>query len=87
MRLHVEHTTTYSYARPVALHRHRLVVRPREGHDLRVERMRLDVAPACPGVAAAELEQVADVAGSKRQIAEQVDTLPGGHANTAQQVP
>jgi transglutaminase-like putative cysteine protease len=47
MRLHVEHTTTYSYARPVTLHRHRLVVRPREGHDLRVERMRLDVAPAC----------------------------------------
>jgi len=47
MRLHVEHTTTYSYARPVTLHRHRLVLRPREGHDLRVERLRLDVTPAC----------------------------------------
>ena len=45
MRLHIEHTTTYRYARPVTLHRHRLVVRPREGHDLRVERMHLDIAP------------------------------------------
>ena len=46
MRLHIEHTTTYAYAKPVALQRHRLVLRPREGHDLRIERMRLRLTPA-----------------------------------------
>jgi transglutaminase-like putative cysteine protease len=46
MRLRIEHVTTYTYARPVTLQRHRLVLRPREGHDLRVERMQLDLAPA-----------------------------------------
>ncbi len=46
MRLRIEHATTYTYARPVTLHRHRLVLRPREGHDLRVERMHLQLAPA-----------------------------------------
>jgi transglutaminase-like putative cysteine protease len=46
MRLHIEHTTTYEYARPVTFHRHRLVLHPREGHDVRVERMRLTIGPA-----------------------------------------
>jgi transglutaminase-like putative cysteine protease len=46
MRLHIEHTTSYAYARPVTLQRHRLVLRPREGHDLRIERMELRLAPA-----------------------------------------
>lgn len=45
MRLHIEHTTQYVYARPVTFGRHRLVVRPREGHDLRVERMNLRIIP------------------------------------------
>ncbi len=46
MRLHIEHTTRYEYSRPVAFGRHRLVLRPREGHDLRVEDMRLRLEPA-----------------------------------------
>ncbi len=45
MRLHIEHTTTYIYERPVTFGRHRLVLRPREGHDLRVERMHLRITP------------------------------------------
>jgi len=45
MRLHIEHTTTYAYERPVTFGRHRLVLRPREGHDLRVERMYLRISP------------------------------------------
>ena len=72
MRLHIEHTTTYSYARPVTLHRHRLVLRPREGHDLRVERMRLDVAPAC------RVDWVRDVFGNSIALVdflEPADTL------------
>lgn len=46
MRLHIEHTTAYTYARPVSFGRHRLVIRPREGHDLLVERMELRIEPA-----------------------------------------
>jgi len=46
MRLRVEHVTEYRYRRPVRFGRHRLVVRPREGHDLRVERMTLRIEPA-----------------------------------------
>jgi transglutaminase-like putative cysteine protease len=46
MRLHIEHTTTYRYERPVRFGRHRLVLRPREGHDLRVEQIALRLEPA-----------------------------------------
>ncbi|HTN76280.1 MAG TPA: transglutaminase family protein [Pirellulaceae bacterium] len=45
-RLRIEHRTHYRYARPVVLGRHRLVLRPREGHDLRIESMQLDITPA-----------------------------------------
>ena len=45
-RLRIQHRTEYHYSRPVELGRHRLVLRPREGHDLRVESMQLDIAPA-----------------------------------------
>lgn len=45
MRLHILHTTEYIYARPVRFGRHRLVLRPREGHDLRVEHMSLRIMP------------------------------------------
>lgn len=45
-RLRIEHRTEYHYTRLVELGRHRLVLRPREGHDLRVESMRLAIEPA-----------------------------------------
>lgn len=45
MRIRVEHTTVYRYTRPVAFDRHRLVLRPREGHDVRIERMKLRLEP------------------------------------------
>lgn len=44
--LRIEHVTQYEYARPVSFGRHRLVLRPREGHDLHVKSMRLEIAPA-----------------------------------------
>ena len=44
-RLHIHHVTRYDYARPVQLNRHRLVLRPRAGHDLRVEQFELHIAP------------------------------------------
>lgn len=43
--LTVEHTTTYRYRRPVAFGPHRLMLRPRDGHDLRLLASRLDVSP------------------------------------------
>jgi transglutaminase-like putative cysteine protease len=58
MRLHIEHVTTYRYARPVTFHRHRLVLRPREGHDLRVETLHLQLTPA------AHVDWVRDVFGN-----------------------
>jgi transglutaminase-like putative cysteine protease len=46
MRLRIEHATSYVYDRPVSFGRHRLVLRPREGHELRLERMDLRLEPA-----------------------------------------
>jgi len=45
-RLKIQHRTVYQYERPVSFGRHRLVLRPREGHDLRVLSMRLQIEPA-----------------------------------------
>jgi transglutaminase-like putative cysteine protease len=46
MRIHIEHLTRYVYERPVRFGTHRLVLRPRESHDLRVDRMDLRIEPA-----------------------------------------
>ena len=43
--LTVEHTTTYRYRRPVTFGPHRLMLRPRDGHDLRLLASELDIAP------------------------------------------
>lgn len=45
-RLRIEHRTTYSYRQAVGFGRHRLVLRPREGHDLNVESMTMEIRPA-----------------------------------------
>ncbi len=45
-RHRIEHGTIYTYRRPVVFGQHRLVLRPREGHDLIVERMTLSITPA-----------------------------------------
>lgn len=44
--LRIVHRTHYHYASPVTFQTHRLVVRPREGHDLRVEKLQLAITPA-----------------------------------------
>ncbi len=44
--LRITHRTRYRYALPVTFQTHRLVIRPREGHDLRVERLDVAIAPA-----------------------------------------
>ncbi len=45
-RQRIEHGTIYTYHRPVSFGRHRLVLRPRESHDLFVETMTLSITPA-----------------------------------------
>ena len=45
-RLGISHTTAYRYAEPVSFGLHRLVIRPREGHDLQVESLSLRVSPS-----------------------------------------
>jgi len=45
-RLTIHHKTEYRYARPVAFGEHRIMLRPRDGHDLRVLAGDLGIEPA-----------------------------------------
>lgn len=45
-RLQIEHETTYEYASIVTLLPHKLLLRPREGHDIRIESADLTLSPA-----------------------------------------
>ena len=42
----INHVTRYSYDRPVTFGPHRLLVRPRDGHDMRVLEAHLSIKPA-----------------------------------------
>jgi transglutaminase-like putative cysteine protease len=44
--LNVRHTTVYRYRRPVALGDHRLMLRPRDSHDLRLIQTSLNLTPS-----------------------------------------
>ncbi len=44
--LRILHETTYRYKTAVRFGPHRLVLRPREGHDVQVKDMRLEISPA-----------------------------------------
>lgn len=45
-QLKITHETLYEYRGPVGFGTHRLILRPREGHDLQVASMVLDITPA-----------------------------------------
>lgn len=45
-RLQISHLTEYRFSAPVTFQPHRLLIRPREGHDVRIESSKLDVFPA-----------------------------------------
>jgi transglutaminase-like putative cysteine protease len=62
--LTIRHTTTYRYKRSVAFGEHRLMLRPREGHDQRLIEARLDIDPA-----PADLRWLHDVFGNSVAIA------------------
>lgn len=63
-RLRVNHRTTYRYNRPVQFGEHRLMVRPREGHDRRIEQSTLRIEPS------ADIHWVHDVFGNSVAVAE-----------------
>jgi transglutaminase-like putative cysteine protease len=44
-RLAIAHLTEYAYASTVTLGAHQLMLRPREGHDVRIESSKLDISP------------------------------------------
>jgi transglutaminase-like putative cysteine protease len=44
-RIEITHTTRYEYAEPVEFLSHKLHVRPREGHDIRIESSKLSISP------------------------------------------
>ncbi|NOT13753.1 MAG: transglutaminase family protein [Methylococcaceae bacterium] len=44
-RLLIKHTTTYQYTETVTLLAHKLLLRPREGHDIRIESAELIISP------------------------------------------
>ena len=44
--LHVRHRTTYRYRKPVTINTHRLMLRPRDSHDLRLISSHLKCVPA-----------------------------------------
>lgn len=44
-RLRIQHVTEYVFPTLVTLNCHRLLLRPREGHDVRIESSRLEISP------------------------------------------
>lgn len=45
-RIRIKHTTEYTFPSTVTLQQHYLLIRPREGHDVRIESSLLDITPA-----------------------------------------
>jgi len=45
-RLKITHLTEYNFASEVTLQQHKLLIRPREGHDVRIESSLLKISPA-----------------------------------------
>jgi transglutaminase-like putative cysteine protease len=63
-RLTIHHKTVYRYARPVAFGEHRIMLRPRDGHDLRVLSGDLAIEPR-----PMQLRWIHDVFGNSVAIA------------------
>ncbi len=46
MKIRIQHRTTYNYNQPVSFGQHKIMVRPREGHDVHIESSILEINPA-----------------------------------------
>jgi transglutaminase-like putative cysteine protease len=62
--LRIHHKTEYRYARPLAFGEHRIMLRPRDGHDLRVFSAELEITPK-----PASLRWIHDVFGNSVAVA------------------
>ncbi len=62
--LAVRHVTAYRYRQPVAFGPHRMMLRPREGHDQRILEARLEITPA-----PVDLQWLHDVFGNSVAVA------------------
>jgi len=45
-RLRIKHVTEYHFPTEVNLNQHKLLLRPREGHDVRIESSKLEISPS-----------------------------------------
>ena len=45
-RIRIQHVTEYHFSNFVTLNQHQCLLRPREGHDVRIESSQLDISPA-----------------------------------------
>jgi transglutaminase-like putative cysteine protease len=83
--LTIHHKTEYRYVRPVAFGQHRIMLRPRDGHDLRVLASRLEIVPQ-----PMSLRWIHDVFGNSVAIAvfdERSDTLSFTSTVTVEHLP
>ncbi|HEY0329216.1 MAG TPA: transglutaminase family protein [Rhodopseudomonas sp.] len=83
--LTIHHKTEYRYSQPVAFGEHRIMLRPRDGHDLRVLTGQLDISP--PPMA---LRWIHDVFGNSVAIAtfdERATTLTVNSVATVEHAP
>lgn len=87
-RIEIQHSTRYNFASPVSLGNHTLLLRPREGHDLRIASSSLNVFPQASvtwrrdfydnvlAVAAFSSNAVLELVVESRVEAELYDTMP-----------
>jgi transglutaminase-like putative cysteine protease len=83
--LTIHHKTEYRYARPVAFGEHRIMLRPRDGHDLRVLAGELEISPE-----PMSLRWIHDVFGNSVAIAtfdERAKTLSFTNTATIEHMP
>ncbi|HYW61793.1 MAG TPA: transglutaminase family protein [Bradyrhizobium sp.] len=83
--LTIRHKTEYRYAHPVAFGEHRIMLRPRDGHDLRVLDSKLEIDPQ-----PMQLRWIHDVFGNSVAIAtfdERADRLTFSSTATVQHDP
>lgn len=67
-QIRILHETAYSYAQPVTFGPHRILIRPREGHDVRIIEVRLDIQPQ------ATVRWLRDVEGNSVAVATFMDS-------------
>lgn len=87
-RIEIRHVTRYGFSVPVTLGAHTLLLRPREGHDLRIASSTLDIMPAATmtwrrdfydnvlGVASFQEEAVTEVSFESRLEVELYEVAP-----------